>query len=327
LSVFAAGADLPAISTVCAGDDLPTPEVERALAELVTKSVVVFDGHRYHMLETIKEYGREQLPDSGTRAAHRDYYAALAADVGAHWFGPDQVRLLGLIRTEQANIRAALESCLTTPDQARAGLRMAADLWIFWVGCGQLREGSHWLDRLLAADLEPSPERVHALFVNSHLGLYQSDTAHVLVMLDECEALAARLRDLPHLAHVALNDVFGIDQTVEFLAWVALDEGDAERAVRLLGARVSTRRAARLSSERLGPATRVARPAGPAGLRGVGPARVRRRVRARPQHVQGRGLGLRARRKNGAPGMNVGWFRDSRPVSSRGAGRVRLVRG
>jgi len=29
----------------------------------------------------------------------------------------------------------------------------------------------------------------------------------------------------------------------------------------------------------------------------------------------------------GAPGMNVGWFRDSRPVSSRGAGRVRLVRG
>jgi len=28
-----------------------------------------------------------------------------------------------------------------------------------------------------------------------------------------------------------------------------------------------------------------------------------------------------------SPGMNVGWFRDSRPVSSRGAGRVRLVRG
>ena len=346
LSVFAGGADLAAIHTICVGDGLPASAVEPALAELVDKSVLVFDGHRYHMLETIKEYGREQLSDTAAPATHRDYYAALAADVGALWSGPDQVRLMDRIRTEQANVRAALEYCLSTPGQERIGLRMAADLWMFWVGCGQLREGSHWLDRFLAADSEPSPERVAGLVVNSHLALYQGQTPRTLLMLDECEALAARLDDQPHLAHAALlrafaeyhsgageaameaaielerglpgpnpmlptallslgailfteghmnraarvleearalcaaageqlilswcltylglfavfehraesakalltdalarkralNDVLGMDQAIEFLAWATLDDGDGERAAQLLGASVT----------------------------------------------------------------------------------------
>src|SRR5438477_498568 len=55
------------------------------------------------------------------------------------------------------HLRAALDLCLATPRQARTGLHLAGTLWFYFTGCGFLREGRHWLGRLLAA--APSPAR------------------------------------------------------------------------------------------------------------------------------------------------------------------------
>ena len=42
-------------------------------------------------------------------------------------------------------------------------MRLAGALYYFWFGCGEAREGRYWLERALAADPQPSRERVRAL--------------------------------------------------------------------------------------------------------------------------------------------------------------------
>src|SRR5262249_59575927 len=74
--VFAGGWSLDAAEQV-AGASLD------ALQSLVEKSLVRFDGERYSLLETIREFAAEQLDESGeleeTRRRHFEYFAALAA--------------------------------------------------------------------------------------------------------------------------------------------------------------------------------------------------------------------------------------------------------
>ncbi|MER6694452.1 AfsR/SARP family transcriptional regulator, partial [Streptomyces minutiscleroticus] len=81
LSVFAGGCDLAAAEAVCG------PAALEALGSLVDKSLVVAapaaDGTmRYRLLETVAEYARERLEESGARAAaeraHLTYYRELA---------------------------------------------------------------------------------------------------------------------------------------------------------------------------------------------------------------------------------------------------------
>ncbi|WP_210716708.1 ATP-binding protein [Amycolatopsis acididurans] len=179
MSTFAGGADLNAVEAVCAGPGLTAASISQALSELVDKSIVTFDGSRYRMLETIREYGRARLRDLDEQQlaplAHRDYFAQLAEDLAADSFGPDQAALLGRALADQANLRAALEFCLTQPGEATVGLRIAGRLWHFWAGCGLQVEGRHWLDRLLAADTEPTRERVRALWINAWLAITGGD--------------------------------------------------------------------------------------------------------------------------------------------------------
>ncbi len=71
-AVFAGGATLEAVEEVC-GAELDT------LASLVDKSLVRRDGDRYWMLETIREYGRDQLEEAEHRGRGRAHGALLRA--------------------------------------------------------------------------------------------------------------------------------------------------------------------------------------------------------------------------------------------------------
>src|SRR5260370_840930 len=67
LWVFPGSFDLEAAEHVCAGDPLPADTLFDTLGRLVEKSIVLWeqDGHRYRMLDTIREYGAEQLAALG----------------------------------------------------------------------------------------------------------------------------------------------------------------------------------------------------------------------------------------------------------------------
>ena len=95
LSVFAGGFALDAAEAVGAGDDVAPATCWTLLGHLVDKSLVAFDAQRerYRLLETVRQYARERLAESGEEARTRDrhlrYYVALAerAQRRARWAG------------------------------------------------------------------------------------------------------------------------------------------------------------------------------------------------------------------------------------------------
>jgi predicted ATPase/DNA-binding CsgD family transcriptional regulator len=205
LSVFAGGFELETTEDVCSGDGLPRQAIPELVASLVEKSLVtrVEDnlGARYRMLETIRDFGRERLRESGEQPAlqrrHRDWYMGLARQVNEHSLGPSQAEWWQRASVELPNLREALRFCLTTPGQVQAGLSIAADLRFYWAwAAGNAREGRRWLDELLQLDPAPTPQRGMALASSAFLAVLQMDVAAAAAERAEAaRALATRLGD------------------------------------------------------------------------------------------------------------------------------------
>src|SRR3569833_1178085 len=152
-SVFSGGLDIEAAEAVCAGDGIAREDVLGLVAAMVNKSVLLREeqplGIRYRLLDTMRQYGRERLAESGEEAAvqrrHRDFYQGLCAETRTRLFGPAQVPMLTRLKLENANLRAALDYCFATPGESSSGLKMAGDLLYHWL-TGHLREGRRRLD-------------------------------------------------------------------------------------------------------------------------------------------------------------------------------------
>ncbi|MFF4763473.1 ATP-binding protein [Streptomyces sp. NPDC001292] len=202
LSVFSGGFDLAAVEAICAGGDIDDIILLDVLAALVDKSLVIAeeqDGRvRYHMLETIRQYGQERLAESADESAvqrrHRDHFAALVDQACAEWCGPDQQRLLSQVLREHNNIRGALEFALSEPG-AESGLRMAGALWFFWIATGLTGEGRRWLERLLERDVTAGRARARALWVCAYLCIIQEDIPSAEPMIQECRRQADQIGD------------------------------------------------------------------------------------------------------------------------------------
>ena len=117
------------------------------------KSLVVVEDQgeeaRYRLLETVRQYGREKLEESGeaerVRRRHANYYLALAEEAERGLSGSDQAPWLARLETEHDNLRAALRWSLGG-GEAELGLGLAAALWSFWYTRGHLSEGRRWLE-------------------------------------------------------------------------------------------------------------------------------------------------------------------------------------
>jgi len=153
-------------------------------------------------------------------------------DAETGWFGPRQVELLGQLRREHANLRAALGSSLTEPSGARVGLRMASALRFYWFMSGKPVEGRHWLGRLLASDLGFSPLRIKGLCVDAYLATLLSDFSGAEGGLEEADSIVQRLRHPTGIAEV--SQVRGMS---------ALFQGDPQAAIGHLEQAVEAHRA------------------------------------------------------------------------------------
>jgi predicted ATPase/DNA-binding CsgD family transcriptional regulator len=200
LSVFTGGFDLEAAEDVCSGDAIGRDEVLDLVARLVNKSIIVrrqatdHTNAWYEMLEIVRQYGAARLDDAqahALRAQHRDHYRALAQRFGAESFGPHQADWFTRLRHEHGNIRAALEFCLESADQAPAALDIAAPLWFFWF-TGSQREGLQYLVRALELATEPTPRRATALWAAGYLAMVAGDFDRMDTMLAEAAELAER---------------------------------------------------------------------------------------------------------------------------------------
>ena len=180
LSVFAGGWRLEAAEQVCAdaqetgvgeresggaGEQsalvLPSShspilpsDVLDVLSHLVDKSLVMVDetgkAARYYLLETVRQYSRDRLVESGeaerVRQRHRDYFLALSEEAEPHLISAEQAAWLDRLETEHDNLRAALHWSVETETR----LRLASALWRFWYVRGYLSEGRSWLEGALA---------------------------------------------------------------------------------------------------------------------------------------------------------------------------------
>lgn len=266
-SVFSGGFDLSAAESVVSDDELSADDVLDLLHGLVDKSIMLFGGDRYRMLETVRSYGAQKLRESGAeqrlRRAHRDWYWRQAKQAADKWFSTEQVHSYARMKAEHANLRSALEFCLSTEGEARAGMYLGAVLWFFWSPADLISEGRHWLTRALALDPAPSPERLHALWVAGRMAVLQGENETAMTLLEECRAEAVRMGDDSAFAHAvyviglnalrndnlpvatvllaeavarfqALGEINGVTVISRgFLAMAHTASGDSDRAVEL----------------------------------------------------------------------------------------------
>jgi predicted ATPase len=255
LAVFVGGSTLEALEAVCAGADLPAPQLLDSVQLLVDNSLLrrveaPDDEPRFGMLDTIREFANEELVASGEfdaiRARHAEFYSRLAeppdAAAGSIWLWAQSPvlndQLLDSLEAELDNATAALEWWLST-SRATEGLRLAVALNWVWSRRGQYATGRRWLETMLelAERVAPSTafraERAVALTEVGTLASRQGDPAQTLAFFRRSLGMWRELGHAPGLA-MALA-------TLGQAEWAA---GDAAQAIALLEEALSLSRAA-----------------------------------------------------------------------------------
>jgi len=157
LAVFAGGSTLEAAEAVCnASEDLDEDLLD-TITSLVDKSLLSQTGPaeaepRFTMLETIREYGRERLQQSGefdnTRRAHAAYCLVLAEEGAVEMPAAERDAWLDRCESEHDNFRMAVDY-LIEAGNAEWGLRLGNALFWFWEAREHLAEGRRSLGALL----------------------------------------------------------------------------------------------------------------------------------------------------------------------------------
>ena len=182
LSVFVGGFGLVAAEVVGAGDGNAAIDALEGLASLVDKGLLHGvaaptgsegeDAARFAMLETVREFGLEQLVADGEaeeiRAAHAAWCGKLAARAAVEIHGPTQQQWLDRLEAELPNLRAAL-AWLVETGRAEAALRLAAALFRFWQFRAYLTEGRGCLEAALAQRGSAAPDAVIAALLATGL--------------------------------------------------------------------------------------------------------------------------------------------------------------
>jgi predicted ATPase len=134
LAVFSGGRTLEAIEAICdAEGDLPVDAFE-GVSSLQDKSLLrqeegVRGEPRFVMLETIHEFAREKLQESGEaeeiKRLHAQYFLTLAEEAYPEFKGANQLEWLERLEVEHDNVRAALTWALKRKE-AEVALRLGA---------------------------------------------------------------------------------------------------------------------------------------------------------------------------------------------------------
>jgi non-specific serine/threonine protein kinase len=273
LSVFAGGWTMEAAEAVTADDASERDDVLESLSRLVDKSLANVErddegGRRYHFLETVRQYARERLVESGEaeriRDRHLDYFCAMAQRAEPELIRAGQVVWLNRLQREHDNLRLALDWCITSPRRGGQCLEMAVAVWWFWLKRSYLREGQERIERALsAADSAASAAlRARALMSLGGIMFFRGDFIPARRHFEESITLAQSIGDLYvmgfslGLASIielelgntaacarrateaqavaeACGDPWLRGPALSSLAYIALQEGDLDRAGRL----------------------------------------------------------------------------------------------
>ncbi|MFJ9039119.1 ATP-binding protein [Streptomyces sp. NPDC102406] len=197
LSVFAGSFELSAAEEVCAGGELTAGDVLECLIGLVDKSVVQRigeNGGRYRLLDTIREYGAEWLAESGqgdaARERHFTYYRELGRRYWDEFLTAAQPAHYRVLRTEQSDLRAALEYAYGSAGSVAQGLWLATQLGPYWRALGALSEGRYWIEKGLALLDEVGEEQAWGRFMVALFAVWSGDLPGALELFHRAVAVA-----------------------------------------------------------------------------------------------------------------------------------------
>jgi predicted ATPase/transcriptional regulator with XRE-family HTH domain len=226
LSVFAGGWTLEAAEAVCASEPLDRRDILDLLSSLVDKSLAVADEQpdgrtRYRVLETLREYGSEQLRDAGEAEVlhkqHLDWCVSFAERVEPELWKTNQSTWLQRLEDEHDNFRSALdwsaahaEHAETSPREEQssvgagatrqtasvdAGLKLAAALGRFWHVRGHFGEGRARLETQLRLAPGATSARLRASAWAAALDFWLGDHSSMRMFATEALVISGTVND------------------------------------------------------------------------------------------------------------------------------------
>lgn len=235
LCAFAGGFSLEAAGAVCVG---AVPDVFGGLAGLTDKNLVRQAGSngrepRFEILESLREFGLEQLASAGEEDTvhnrHLAFFLTLVEDAVPGLKRHEQLDWLARLDTEQDNIRTALAWALSH-QKNEAALRMAYALETYWLLRARFGEGLAWLERGLSSAREiDATVRANSLCTMGVLLQSGGDLHRARQVLDESLRLARQQDNKRAIADV-LKHQMTMAAALTGRSTVAAFEGDRHAA-------------------------------------------------------------------------------------------------
>lgn len=241
LSVFSGGWTLRAAESICADSKdiirettLRREDILDLLGKLVDKSLVVTEAvnqqARYHLFETVREFGREKLSqlDELTEVLnhHLAHFTEYAEESESHLDGVEQAKWIAISEKEHNNFRSAIDHSLTPGADLLCGLRIGAAISLFWLERNHFHEGIERLQNLLQSAVDAEHQRARAKLLYRaaaiHSRLFSYNTAYKLCeqsieisrTLDDQRSLASALYYMGEIC-IALHDYAQAKKTLE----------------------------------------------------------------------------------------------------------------
>ncbi len=206
LSVFAGGWTLESAQAVSDG------AVVGLMDSLVKKSLIALNQEsgserRYRFHEMIRQYAREKLVEAGEeeniRMRHLAYFVKLAQQAEPELYRANQLYWWEKLSAEFDNIRAALEWAVKS--DAKAGLQLMTDSWLFWVARSDRNEANRCLTQLLERHVEVDALRVSALVLHTQMAVSVRDLTQANILASQALELARTLANKDMEAFGLLN--------------------------------------------------------------------------------------------------------------------------
>jgi predicted ATPase/class 3 adenylate cyclase len=191
LTVFKGGFTLDAAESVFT-DTPEDADLFQGIESLVDKSFVFPEETgtgepRFHLLETMREYGIEKLKERGAfeslRDLHAGYFKSLVAALCPSLRGRELKGCLDQLDQDYGNIRDAL-SWLHIQDKSQQALEICGQIWRFWQIRGHLTEGREQTEKALRFGKDQDEQlRALALLGAGNLAKEQGDYKRALAAL------------------------------------------------------------------------------------------------------------------------------------------------
>ena len=233
LAVFSGTFALDAVEAVCSGDPLDVDDILDGVAALVDRSLVVMNAGegeaRYHLLETVRQYGRERLAEAGEEQTldrrHAEHYLSVVETAAPNLVGgANSMDLVARLARDHDNLRSASLWSVADASRAEHALRFAGALFWYWYAVGHFREARQLTDRALEMASTTLPvHRGRALVASALTALAQGEYARSIA---DFESAIPLLREA--------GDAHGVAAATAKYGAAILLGGDTGRAIPIL---------------------------------------------------------------------------------------------